>query len=855
MANQTDLRVKISADLADIKQGLGLLRGELGGLKQAAAKSAPNFSGWSSGLSRIRQEIGNLAGAFVGLQAVRGIVNGVMESFDRMDRIDEIRQMLAMSSEEVSKFAYAAQFSGVELETMSKGFYFFQTNLSKNAELLASLGVNAPTTAGKLKQLADVFAALPDGAEKAQLAAELFGSRMGANLIPMLNVGSEELARLGQAATATGNVFSDEATSGAAEFKDNLDSLKGVLAGVFNVTAQQLAPSMAAYAETALGSAKSSNAAAEGGKFLASVFKIVAIGAVVVKNTVEIVTTVLASMADTAITAGKMILNGLGAAFKTVGATLKAYITGGPIAAFNAFVDSAKTNTVAYFNAARNAQHQLAGNMSATRSLILSNVADIRNAFSAAFADAPADGGNARRAADAAGNAASDAAAKGEQLRRQLAALFGDGNGNGDGKGGGNASREAARKVIEGMADQSALALDQIKRDLDALEQRYQDGGIKLADYFAQKQALQLQEIDIKIAEAQADAAAATSTEQQSRALTEIIKLQRDRAAIGPAVAREQAKAEREAAQSTADNLRQRSSAVMSQMQADMGLIDAQMASFSIAPGEAEKQLQAIRDRSIEQLKVLRGQMQAYLATLSPESAEYAAARLGLTQLDTDLAQLTAQQQQYKMAVADQATSSLTNFFADLATGAKSFKDAFKDMVLSFVQGLARMAAEMLAKRIIFSLFSSFGGGSAGGGGGGMPTIGPYSALGNVFAPGGLRAFAKGGVFAATLAGISAFAAGGAFTNQIVSDPTLFAFGAGGQFGVMGEAGPEAIMPLERGPDGRLGVTANGGGGGLVTTPIVAIGDEAVANALASAAGERVVLTHVRNNWTGLTRG
>lgn len=136
-----------------------------------------------------------------------------------------------------------------------------------------------------------------------------------------------------------------------------------------------------------------------------------------------------------------------------------------------------------------------------------------------------------------------------------------------------------------------------------------------------------------------------------------------------------------------------------------------------------------------------------------------------------------------------------------------------------------------------------------------MPTIGPYSALGNVFAPGGLRAFAKGGVFAATLAGISAFAAGGAFTNQIVSDPTLFAFGAGGQFGVMGEAGPEAIMPLERGPDGRLGVTANGGGGGLVTTPIVAIGDEAVANALASAAGERVVLTHVRNNWTGLTRG
>lgn len=852
MANQTDLRVKISADLADIKEGLGLLRGELGGLKQAAAQSAPNFSGWREGLSRIRQDIGNLAGAFVGLQAVRGIVNGVMDSFDRMDRIDEIRQMVAMSSEDISKFAYAAKFSGVELESLGKGFFYFQSNLSKNSGLLKQLGVDAPTTAGKLRQLMDVFAALPDGAEKSELAAQLFGSRLGANLIPLLNTGSQKFDELSEAAARTGNVFSDEATSGAAEFNDNLDSLKGTLTGVFNVAAQQLAPAFAAYASAANDSAQSSNAAAEGGKFLATVFKVIAVGAVIVKNVVEVVTTIIAGLASVAIETGKAIVNGLGAAFKTVASTVKAYLTGGPIAAFSAFVSSAQQNTKALMDSTRQARSRLIGDWGAVREGFREASSDIANAFVGAFADVPAAGSAARAAVNGVGDAASAASAKGEKFLAILKQLF---NPNGNGNGNGSAAQARVREIVAGLADEGELALDQVKRDLDALEQRYKDGQIKLSDYFAQRQALELQQIDMKIQQATADAAAATSTEQQSRALTEIIKLQRDRAEIGPRVAREQAAAEREAAQATADNLRQRSSAVMSQMQADMGLIDAQMASFSIAPGEAEKQLQAIRDRSIEQLKVLRGQMQAYLATLSPESSEYAAARLGLTQLDTDLAQLTAQQQQYKMAVADQATSSLTNFFTDLATGAKSFKDAFKDMVLSFVQGLARMASEMLAKRIIFSLFSSFGGGSAGGGGGGMPTIGPYSALGNVFAPGGLRAFAKGGVFAATLAGISAFAAGGAFTNQIVSDPTLFAFGSGGQFGVMGEAGPEAIMPLERGPDGRLGVTANGGGGGLVTTPIVAIGDEAVANALASAAGERVVLTHVRNNWTGLTRG
>lgn len=58
--------------------------------------------------------------------------------------------------------------------------------------------------------------------------------------------------------------------------------------------------------------------------------------------------------------------------------------------------------------------------------------------------------------------------------------------------------------------------------------------------------------------------------------------------------------------------------------------------------------------------------------------------------------------------------------------------------------------------------------------------------------------------------GVQMFAKGGAFTNSIVDRPTLFPFAKG--TGLMGEAGPEAIMPLTRGPDGALGVRAHGGG-------------------------------------------
>lgn len=62
---------------------------------------------------------------------------------------------------------------------------------------------------------------------------------------------------------------------------------------------------------------------------------------------------------------------------------------------------------------------------------------------------------------------------------------------------------------------------------------------------------------------------------------------------------------------------------------------------------------------------------------------------------------------------------------------------------------------------------------------------------------------------------------GGVFSNGIYSSPTLFAFAKGGQFGVMGEAGPEAVMPLTRGPDGSLGVRADGGSSAPVIVNVI----------------------------------
>lgn len=114
-------------------------------------------------------------------------------------------------------------------------------------------------------------------------------------------------------------------------------------------------------------------------------------------------------------------------------------------------------------------------------------------------------------------------------------------------------------------------------------------------------------------------------------------------------------------------------------------------------------------------------------------------------------------------------------FFTSIVSGAKSAKDAVADLA-------AKMADKLLNQGFELLLGGLFGGG--GGGGGFLDFL--FNANGNAFNQGSVQAFATGGV---------------------VDGATMFNM-SGGKKGVMGEAGPEAIMPLSRGSDGKLGVKA-----------------------------------------------
>ncbi len=129
-----------------------------------------------------------------------------------------------------------------------------------------------------------------------------------------------------------------------------------------------------------------------------------------------------------------------------------------------------------------------------------------------------------------------------------------------------------------------------------------------------------------------------------------------------------------------------------------------------------------------------------------------------------------------------QFAGSLSRAFDGLALRGKSFGDVLKSLALD----LSRLVLKSALKPLEQGLGNLFSGLFSGGAG---------FANGGVLQSGTPTPFAKGGV---------------------IASPVMFPMGQGG-LGLAGEAGPEAILPLRRGADGRLGVASTNSGASSVT--------------------------------------
>lgn len=160
--------------------------------------------------------------------------------------------------------------------------------------------------------------------------------------------------------------------------------------------------------------------------------------------------------------------------------------------------------------------------------------------------------------------------------------------------------------------------------------------------------------------------------------------------------------------------------------------------------------------------------------------------------------------------VSDGVKTTLDSAFGNVTSMLEGNKVSWKSWGISVLQIIEKVALQMAVvsamggassgSGIFGSLIGSVGSFFGGGAGASASTGTAVSSYGSNF-----QFNAKGGVYDSPSLS--------AFSNGIVRNPTMFAFSKGGA-GIMGEAGPEAIMPLTRAPDGSLGVRAVGGGGG-----------------------------------------
>lgn len=167
------------------------------------------------------------------------------------------------------------------------------------------------------------------------------------------------------------------------------------------------------------------------------------------------------------------------------------------------------------------------------------------------------------------------------------------------------------------------------------------------------------------------------------------------------------------------------------------------------------------------------------------------------------------------IGLVDATRERTTNVLTGLLTKTQTFKEGminlFSTLTQSIIQNLVDMAAQALLTNTILSSIMSVGSSVFG-----AVSSGAAASSGTAIADYGsnFQFNAKGGVYSSS--DLSAF------SGQVVDNPTFFAFAKGA--GVMGEAGPEAIMPLTRAADGSLGVRAvNSGAAGGDTAPKVYI--------------------------------
>jgi hypothetical protein len=241
---------------------------------------------------RNKKSLDVIKGAFVALGAVvsvRMFSGFIKDQINAADESVKLSQKLGVATETLQGLALGADLAGAGAAGLQTGLIRLNRSVSDAAQGLATqkrafddLRVSVFNTDGSLRgtepilrDIADAFAAMEDGVRKTARAQELFG-RSGADLIPLLNEGSQGIDKMIDRAQRLGIVWSHDAAKAAEEFNDNLTLLSAVGRGFSSTIAQEMLPAMNAITAAMITFSEQSELSSRLGSAFAVVLKSIA---------------------------------------------------------------------------------------------------------------------------------------------------------------------------------------------------------------------------------------------------------------------------------------------------------------------------------------------------------------------------------------------------------------------------------------------------------------------------------------------------------------------------------------------------------------------------------------------------
>lgn len=230
------LEIQMLANMAELKkqmdQGVGIVKGASDQMIKAA-----DMAGKALGLLGVTLTIG----AFTGF---------IKNAIDAADALDEMSGRVGVSAKELSQLQLAYRQAGLGNDAMASSLNKLSKEMADGNVGLRALNINARNADGTLKsttavlfEVADKFKGLEDGAGKTALAMEIFG-KSGAEMVPMLNSGSDGIRELTELSEKLGIVIEDDTAAKAGQFNDTLELLQLGMQGIGTRVGAQLLPTL-----------------------------------------------------------------------------------------------------------------------------------------------------------------------------------------------------------------------------------------------------------------------------------------------------------------------------------------------------------------------------------------------------------------------------------------------------------------------------------------------------------------------------------------------------------------------------------------------------------------------------------